>query len=1045
MQVTALLSRRGGAIILLGALVIALGAYLSFRIDRHAAPSLVPPHLVITTLSPQTVLEDMQDKATIPQERTLNGMPGLTRLQSVTSAGQSILIAEIAPGVDLEHARAEASARVVRAPLPPGAGPLAVARGVAGLTPEQPVMLLALWSTDPHADLTDLTKLARESVLPRLLAFPQVQSAALVGEERLQVVAELDPAKMRSSGVGFEQIAALVRFNNVALPTGSLRAQDQNTPVLTFNEPTSVQALEDLVVGLAQTSPLAPPTQVRLKDVARVSVVPKDGAGVFRVDGGAAVGIRVYAHPTGDLLQAAKAIRQAVASINSELEEISPDVYLETLMDRTRPTARALRGLEWLVLIGGAASVGLVTLLLFSLRAGLTVALALAASVGAGVIIAYLAGQALTPVTAAGFALAVAFALPPIVLTAEAAWRHARSGVPAPLAPWTAVREVALTCLAMSLAQVVALLPLAFSTHPTGTLLRPMLLPLAATSIAALAAALVLVPALAQALLSLARPGSLLGPASLTASGARWLLSAGARAKAVALLLAAAAFGGSLALLLPLSSSLLPLASTSQAVVELSAPPGVTSDRLMQRLSAAERSLADMDGVFSVASATGEAQTAFSPDQWTGYLRPPPDATLLVTFRKAEPPEDLRDRVLTALEGVAGLSAHVFPTGADTSLTDFQVSLLAVSPSQVRAEATALARELSDSLGLTNVTTFPGPSQTTIAVDVDPDAALQANVGTLQLAAQVRQMLQGEPLAEIRLNGGEPLDVVLRVDPAFVNNLERLRSLPVGGGDPTALNAIASVDTVLSPVQVLREDGRFAAVLTGSLLGPQTRALVDSLRDAVAAHQETSQAEVRLTGLPQTRRDALRWLYPGPAIAAALVFAASALLLASLRLSLVVLAGVMAASLGALASLVAFNRPLDLASLSGLTLLPGLASTAAIVFAGALRRVRSRGLTASEALAESARTASLAMVLVAWPGAFLLVTLATGFLPTVPLSVGQATVLAGGLVSASLVGLFALSAVYAATHGSRQKLPAPSAPPPPAQPPPSPPASTPGL
>ncbi|MBM3945804.1 MAG: efflux RND transporter permease subunit, partial [SAR202 cluster bacterium] len=442
-QFTALLSRRSGAIVLLGALVIVLGAYLSFRIARHAEPSLVPPHLVITTLSPHTSLEDMQDRVTLPQERALNGMPGLKRLQSVTRTGTSVLVAEFAPGVDRERARLGASARVVRLPIPSDAGSVEVDWGASGLTSEQPIVLLALWSTSERADVEDLTRRAREAVLPKLLAVPQVQSAVLVGDERLQVVAELDPAKMRASGVGFDQVSALVRFNSVALATGALRSQDRSTPVLTFSEPASVQALENLVVGLAQTNPFAPPTQVRLKDLAKVSITQADGAGVLRVDRGVAVGIEVYARSSGDVLQAAAAIRRAAASINGDLEELAPDVFLETFLDRTRPTARALQGLEWLMLIGATAAVVLVSLLLLSIRAGVTVAVALGTAVGAGVIIAYLGGGALTPVSAAGFALAIAFALPPTVLSTEASWRHARSGVPSPLAPWIAVREVA--------------------------------------------------------------------------------------------------------------------------------------------------------------------------------------------------------------------------------------------------------------------------------------------------------------------------------------------------------------------------------------------------------------------------------------------------------------------------------------------------------------------------------------------------------------------------------------------------------------------------
>jgi HAE1 family hydrophobic/amphiphilic exporter-1 len=514
----------------------------------------------------------------------------------------------------------------------------------------------------------------------------------------------------------------------------------------------------------------------------------------------------------------------------------------------------------------------------------------------------------------------------------------------------------------------------------------------------------------------------------------------GAAHPVATLIVGVAAFGASFALLLPLAPAWLPQGTQDQIAIELFATPGATQQQTSGAVQAAERAVFGVDSVASVATVTGDAQRSLGASFNRDPLRQTPDATLVVTFAGHSSPRVLANELGAPLAAVAGISYSIAPIGIATDATSFQATVLAGSPRAAREAAIALSKELAETAGAEGLLVSPGPEQTMITVEVDPERALEAGMGALQVSQQVTQMLSGQRITQVRLNGGEPADVLLKMNPGFVDNLEKLRSLPVGSAQPTPLTAVAAVERVNVPAETLREDGRYAAVVSGPLLAKPQARLTEAVGQVVSDFQAPSDAQVRLTGLPEAQRDAFRWLYPGPAIATVLVLAGAAVFLGSLRAALPAVVGALLASLGALAALVAFGRPLDLPAFAGLVLLPGLAAGRAIVLSGAVKRLRSRGIPTHHALEDAARHSSGALVIATWPAVFALLPMAVGFLATGYVGSGTAGVLAGGLVSASLLGAACVPAAYALANGVRQaeSQPVPAAPTAPPQAPPAP-------
>lgn len=122
-QIIASSVRRKGLIIAASAVVLAAGLYAFSELNIEAYPDPSPPIVEVIVQKPGWSAEEIERQITIPLETTLNGMPGLEIIRSISLFGLSNVKVYFEWGTGYESARQEVINRLQMVELPEGVQP----------------------------------------------------------------------------------------------------------------------------------------------------------------------------------------------------------------------------------------------------------------------------------------------------------------------------------------------------------------------------------------------------------------------------------------------------------------------------------------------------------------------------------------------------------------------------------------------------------------------------------------------------------------------------------------------------------------------------------------------------------------------------------------------------------------------------------------------------------------------------------------------------------------------------------------------------------
>jgi Cu(I)/Ag(I) efflux system membrane protein CusA/SilA len=368
-------SIRHRGLTIIGGLLLALwGVYAVYQTPVDAIPDLSENQVIVFTDWPGHSPREIEDQITYPLSLNLQGLAGVRVVRGSSDFNFSTISVIYEEGVDLRTARTQLAERLAAAAaaMPPGVTP--------ALAPDAPATGQIFWYTveGEGYDLARLRDVQDWYVKSQLSSVPGVAEVASVGGFPKEYQVEVDPERLRLSGVSLSAVSRAIAQANATVG-GQVIHKDNAEYIVrgvgwlglrdgVFDEQQLVRDLENVVLPSSSGSLL------KLGDVAHVGLAPGFRRGVFEKDGSEVVGGVILMRYGENPLEVTRRIQDKIQELQVGLPE---GVRIVTVYDRT-PLIRGAIGTVTATLIEAIITATIaVVLVLVHFRTSFIIALTL--------------------------------------------------------------------------------------------------------------------------------------------------------------------------------------------------------------------------------------------------------------------------------------------------------------------------------------------------------------------------------------------------------------------------------------------------------------------------------------------------------------------------------------------------------------------------------------------------------------------------------------------------------------------------------------------
>ncbi|MDB5512427.1 MAG: czcA [Enterovirga sp.] len=1046
--------RQRWLVLLVSLVACAVGVWSLTKLPIDAVPDITNNQVQINAVVPSLSPFDVEKQVTYPMETALAGIPGLEYTRSLSRNGFAQVTAVFSEKTDLYFARQQVSERLseAKANLPPGAevhmGPISTGLGE--------IYMWTVHFTEPgegrpvrdgqpgwQADGSYLTpegqrlrsdferaaylRTVQDWIIgPQLRTVPGVAGVDVIGGYKKQYQVQPDPAKLIGLGLSFKDVAEAVEANNQNRGAGYVERNGEGYVVRSAGRLESMDEIGNVVVATRGGVP------VRVKDVATVTIGRELRTGSASENGKEAVVGTALMLIGGNSREVAKAVDVRMKEIARSLP---PSVEAKTVLDRTQLVDATVRTVAKNLAEGALLVVAVLFLLLGNIRAAIITALVIPVAMlitMTGMVQGRISAN-LMSLGALDFGLIVDGA----VIIAENSLRHLaekqhelgrRLSLEERLAT---VRRSAEEMIKPSVyGQAIIILvyvPLLTFTGVEGKMFAPMAL----TVIIALAAAFVLSLIFVPALIAIVITGRVQEKDVLLV---RWLkalyrpaLAGAVRHPGIVVTGAVILFFASGLMFLRLGQEFIPQLDEKNIAMHAMRIPSTSLTQSQEMQFAVEKAVTSFPQVAFVFSKTGTAEVAADP------MPPNVSDTFIILKPEAGWPDPAlpKERLIAEIQAKVGtipgnnyeftqpiqmrFNELLAGTRGDLAVKVFGEDFGTMLPAANQVATALRSVQGAQDVRVEQVTGLP-------LLEIGIDKAEIARLGLSHFAVQdVIGAAIGGREAGVMFEGDRRFDIVVRLPERVRDDLEALKNLPVslptgssGKAASVPLKQVASFAFSEGPNQISRENGKRRIVVTANIRGRDIASVVAEAQAKVGS-SVTMPPGSWITWGGQfenlaAARQRLTVVVPGCFF---LIFLLLYQALGSSKDALLVFSAVPLALTGGIAALWLRGMPFSVSAAVGFIALSGVAVLNGLVMLTYVRQLVEEGRPKLDAILDGAMTRlrPVAMTALVASLGFVPMALATGTGAEVQKPL--ATVVIGGLISATLLTLLVLPALYA--------------------------------
>ncbi|MEN9455929.1 MAG: hypothetical protein RL210_1448 [Pseudomonadota bacterium] len=885
-------------------------------------PDLNKPVVTIMTEAEGLAPEEVEQLLTQPLETAANGLPGITRIRSVSAVGLSIVYLEFEWGSDPYRNRQLVAERLTTlgSQLPRGAAPqMAPLSSLMG-----EIMLIALPLSEGTSSPMAVREYADWVLRPSLLSIPGVANIIPIGGEVRQFRIAPDLDRLRGLQLGLTDIEQALRGFGSNTSGGYIDNQSREWLIRNIGRSVRLEDLRNLTVAYREGHPIP------LRQVASVDYAARIKRGDAGFAGKPAVIVAVQKQPGADTIQLTQQVEQHLQKLRLPTDMARPVVLFrqaDFIQHAIGNVAEALRD--------GAI---LVAVVLFAfLLNGRTTLISLTAiplSLLTTVVVFKWFGLSINTMTLGGLAIAIGELVDDAVVDVENVLRrlrlNAHSATPQPRLQviLQASLEVRTAIVNATLIVILVFVPLFALPGIEGRLFTPLGVAYIVSILASLLVSITVTPVLCYYLL---RDQHSLGSHDTPLQ--RWLKRHYQHALDHALqhprrwlLSVAMASIVSVVLLLGLPRSFLPPFNEGTLTISVMVQPGTSLNESSRVGQLAEILLQQVPEARLVGRRTGRAEL---DEHAEGVHTSEVDVDIREDGARprSEVIADIRQRlsVLPASVSIGQPISHRLDHLLSGVRAQIAIKIFGPDTDTLSALAANLQQKLATLQGLTDLQTEKQTRIPQLQIRVDSARASAYGITPAQLNETLETVLGGRVIGQI-LDENRRFDLLLRLaetqrDPLRLPDL--LIDTPQG---KVPLRWLAEPVETDGPNQIGRENGQRRIVISANSSGNDNGGLLQQINAQINSLSLPAGYHVRIEGQFQAQQQAMRLITMLAAIAIVMIYLLLYQRYRSMALSLIVMANLPLALIGGVVGLWLAGAPLSVASLVGFITLTGIAS-----------------------------------------------------------------------------------------------------------------------
>lgn len=1006
--------------IVLGTVLFAMAGLFAFKtLSVEAFPDVTDTQVTVIALYPGRAAEEVEKQVTLPIEVALSGVPNSIRMFSHTQFGLSFTVITYDDKADVNLVRQQVNERLRGVDLPQG-----VEANIApNATPVGEVMRYRLKG---DGKTTFELRTLQDWVVERSIRqVPGVADVVAMGGFIKQYEVQPDLDKLRAYKLSFQNLLEALGRGNANAGGSYVSQGSQQFAIRGIGLLKSAEDIGQIVVTSRNGTPIL------IRDIAQVKVgaVPRLGTVGQDTDDDIVTGIIVMRKGENPS-EVLKGIKVKVDELNTRTlpkgVQIVPFYDRTWLMDKTLSTV-------FKNLVEGALLVSLVLYIFLSnLRASLAVVLIIPLALLSTFLGLKIMGVPanLLSLGAMDFGIIVDGAVIVVenIMHRLAENKEEMSESERREVIIDATNEVGRPTLFSMLIIIAAHIPIFALQRHEGRIFQPMALSVTAALVGALIFSLTLVPLLTYWMLRKKLPH---GDNQVVASAKRiykpilaWSLTHRSKVVVIAL----SFFGVAMLAASRLGSEFLPELNEGTIWVNVRLPSSVSNNEATRILREVRMALLKVPEVRTTVSKAGQPEDGTDPKT----------ISMAEVFVDVKPPEawrkgltkeqliDEMDRAVSALPGMEPTFSQPIRDNVLESISQIDGQIVIKVSGDDLAELKRLTesiqREIKQVQGVYRAEIDRAGDLPQLVIDISRERAARYGLNVSDVQDVIETALAGKSSTQI-WEGERKFSVAVRL-PEERRSISNLASISIAtpDGGYTSLGSVADIRETSGAMNIAREAGRRTMAIGIFIKDRDMGSIVADMKTRVAKSIAIpSDYNISWSGEFENQERAMKRLSVVVPISFLLIFVLLFDAFSSFKTASLILINVPLALIGGFVALWIFSIPLSVSAAIGFIALSGQAVLNGVVMLTVFQQLQASGMTVVEAVLQGSMQRLRTVLMTAMLAALGLLPMALSHDIGSETQRPLAIVVIGGLITATLLTLIALPALYVAWFDRKPK------------------------